>query len=484
MPMLISTGKCPSPSGRKTSALSLAPPRIGMSTSFSIFILYRGSDALVSSRVATCSCTVPPNDLACASNAIREQGLRLCRRRPDTSRRAPHLARGLDDEAELGELAFLVHRVAADAAGKSALRAQCELLQRGVLARLVDAALELVLRFEPGALGRDQTEDGYLVPGQKTQRFKAAGARAVILEKIAVHVDFVENELSDRLVAAVRHPRAGEIAAAQMHAYRHVTRPILDRGIEELGVAPRQRGRVLADIGDLLAQLRIAQIGEVDLVDLQIATAGCGEIADFLAVDTGKIVVECIDAGIGLGIDRAASAPEMHHSWRRERDLRRRPRDRHEKFEIVDEDSLAVGPPELPGNLHGRRAVQAVAFGRMKAHRELGGDHLDIAEFQHEISVPGVAVVFAVGDELEPELLLQSHHLTDCRMLNTLELGIRDLFFLRLFARVDERGGSDEAADVLGAEGRLGAFHGRGSPWQRHTDRVLPDDSTRGRTLM
>src|SRR6516164_7308706 len=105
MPMLISTGKCPSPSGRKTSALSLAPSRIGMSTSFSIFILYRGSDALVSSRVATCSCTVPPTDLARASNAIREQGLGLCR--PDASRRAPPLARGLDHEAELGELAFL-----------------------------------------------------------------------------------------------------------------------------------------------------------------------------------------------------------------------------------------------------------------------------------------------------------------------------------------------------------------------------------------
>src|SRR5262249_61762345 len=63
------------------------------------------------------------------------------------------------------------------------LRAQCELLQRGVLARLVDATLELVLRFELAALGRDQTEDGHLAPGQKTQRFEAAGARAVIFEK-------------------------------------------------------------------------------------------------------------------------------------------------------------------------------------------------------------------------------------------------------------------------------------------------------------
>src|SRR5262249_4021549 len=145
----------------------LAPSRIGMSTSFSIFVLYRGSDALVSSRVATCSCTVPPNDLACAPNAIREQGLRLCSRRPDISRRAPHLARGLDHGAQLVEFALLVHGVAADAAGKSELRAQCKLLQRGVLARLVDATLELVLRFELAALGRNQTETATLPLGRK-----------------------------------------------------------------------------------------------------------------------------------------------------------------------------------------------------------------------------------------------------------------------------------------------------------------------------
>src|SRR5262249_33086682 len=117
----------------------------------------------------------------------------------------------------------------------------------------------------------------------------------------------------------------------------------------------------------------------------------------------------------------------------------------------------------------GRRAVQAIAFGRMKAHCELGRDHPHVAEFQHEIPVPGVAIVFAVGDELEPELLLQSHYLTDCRMLNTLELGVRELFFLRPLPRLDESAGADEAADTLGAEGRLGAFHWHGSPMQRPT---------------
>src|SRR5260370_31395672 len=115
----------------------------------------------------------------------------------------------------------------------------------------------------------------------------------------------------------------------------------------------------------------------------------------------------------------------------------------------------------------------------MNAYRELGRDHSHVPKFQHEISVPGVAVVFAVGDELEPELLLQSYHLTDCGMLDTLELGIGDLFFLRLLARVDESGGPGEAARMLGAERRLWGVHLRGSPMERPSDGVLPDRSTR-----
>src|ERR671930_141556 len=162
MPMLMSTGNCPSPSGRNTSALSLAPSRIGMSTSFSTFILYWGADALVSLAVATCSCTVPPNGLPSTTNAIRAQRVRL-RRSVRTSRRAPHLVRGLDEKA---------------------------------------------------------------------QRLEIAGPRAVVFQEIAVHADLVEDQFGDRLVAALRHPRAGKIAAAEMHARRHALRPVLDRGIE------------------------------------------------------------------------------------------------------------------------------------------------------------------------------------------------------------------------------------------------------------
>src|SRR5260370_2138030 len=80
MPILIRTGKCPASSGRNTSALSLAPSRMATSTSFSTLILYLGSDALVSLRLATCSCTVA--SIALATDAIKPQGLRLQTPRP------------------------------------------------------------------------------------------------------------------------------------------------------------------------------------------------------------------------------------------------------------------------------------------------------------------------------------------------------------------------------------------------------------------
>src|SRR5262245_6970338 len=45
------------------------------------------------------------------------------RSRPDVSGQAPDLARGLDHEAQLGDLGRHIHGVSTDAAGKSALRA-------------------------------------------------------------------------------------------------------------------------------------------------------------------------------------------------------------------------------------------------------------------------------------------------------------------------------------------------------------------------
>src|SRR6478672_11519417 len=285
MPMLISTGKCPSPAGRKTSALSLAPSRIGMSTSFSSFILYVGSDGLVCLR-ATCSCTIPPQQLLLFHDRPIAVGrlIGTDRLSDDASRggnarlrASPYLVRGLDHQAELGDFPRDIHGVAADAAGETALRTQRELLQRRMLRRFVDPALELVLGFELAALGGDQAEDRDLALGEKAQRLEPAGARAVVFEKVAVDIDLVEDQFGDRLVAALRDPGAGEIAAAQMHADRHVLRTAFDRVVEKPRIGLRQCRRIFADIGDLPAQIRVAEIGKIDLVDLQVAATSGGE---------------------------------------------------------------------------------------------------------------------------------------------------------------------------------------------------------------
>src|SRR3954468_23675561 len=105
-------------------------------------------------------------------NASRGRNARL--------RVSPYLARGLDHQAELGDFARDIHGVAADATGKTALRAQCELLQRRMLRCFVDPALELVLGFELAALGGDQAEHRDLALGEKAQRLEPAGARAVV----------------------------------------------------------------------------------------------------------------------------------------------------------------------------------------------------------------------------------------------------------------------------------------------------------------
>src|SRR5579871_2008426 len=171
----------------------------------------------------------------------------IARRRSETFRsrpslrRSPRLARRIDDEPEFGDLVLDRHGVAADAAGKSALRRQRQLIERHVTAGLVDAALERVLAFERGVLGRDQTEHRHLAFRQEAQRRKVAGPRRVIFEEVAVHRDLVEQKLGDRIVAAFGDPRAGEIAATQMHADHHVGRPATNGVVKQPRVGRRQR---------------------------------------------------------------------------------------------------------------------------------------------------------------------------------------------------------------------------------------------------
>src|SRR5213078_2742156 len=95
--------------------------------------------------------------------------------------------------------------------------------------RFVYAMLESFLGFELGELGAYETEHDLLACRQETQRRKTAGALIVVFEKIPIHGDLAQEDLSDRVVVALAQPRALIVATAKVNAHRHVFRPIPNR---------------------------------------------------------------------------------------------------------------------------------------------------------------------------------------------------------------------------------------------------------------
>src|SRR3954447_6600513 len=85
--------------------------------------------------------------------------------------------------------------------------------------------------------------------------------------------------------------------------------------------------------------------------------------------------------------------------------------------------------------------------------------HRDAVEPAEEIEVPPGAAELAVSGELQAAFLLARDDLPDLRVFGRCELLGRDLARLTLRARVLDRGGAQERADVIRAEGRLGALH-------------------------
>src|SRR5580698_10618903 len=126
----------------------------------------------------------------------------------------------------------------------------------------------------------------------------------------------------------------------------------------------------------------------------------------------------------------------------------------------------------------------------MKPHREPRRHILNVADLEQEIALPGKAVVFAVGDEPQPDVLLQAHHGANRIVLDARQLGRWDLALLRGRSRRDQRIGPDQAADMVGAERRFIALE-QGSlvqflwsfPRKRESITTAPDDSARPVTM-
>ena len=80
---------------------------------------------------------------------------------------------------------------------------------------------------------------------------------------------------------------------------------------------------------------------------------------------------------------------------------------------------------------------------------------LDAVEAPEEVEVPPGAAELAVGDRLQADLLLLLDDALDLAVLDRLERVGADLAFGASAARLVQRGGTQQAADVVGAERRL-----------------------------
>ena len=190
---------------------------------------------------------------------------------------------------QLRPLLVLGERVALLGRGEAALRRQasCSSGQNfaaSSMRRLIsslDSSLPVLVVTRPSTT--------ILPLGNEPQRLEAAGALAVVLHEIAVHVDAVEQHLGLGVVAARAHEGRFVVAAAQMHRDRHVGGNVRHRRVDEVGVERAELVRIVAALGHLVAILRIAQHGDEHLVELQIAAAGVGEAAHRLFVGVAEI---------------------------------------------------------------------------------------------------------------------------------------------------------------------------------------------------
>src|SRR5262249_30055719 len=150
-----------------------------------------------------------------------------------------------------------------------------------------------------------------------------------------------------------------------------------------------------------------------------------------------------VERRIGLLTDRSTAGAPVERRRRRNGDLRRARGMRLHELEMLDhrmvgEADLVDDAGALRPRLHALERdalLHDVTFGAV--------------ESPEKIEVPPGAAKLAVGDRLQPDLLLLLDHPLDLAILDRLELGSADLAFRPLLARFLERRGTQQAADVV-----------------------------------
>ena len=115
-----------------------------------------------------------------------------------------------------------------------------------------------------------------------------------------------------------------------------------------------------------------------------------------------------------------------------------------------------IGKVDLAGDLDAPRT----RLHALELDTVVDFDDLDAVEHAEKIEMPPRAAEFAVGGELQADLLLLLDDLLDLDVFDGFELHVGDLALLVLRARLLHRRGAQQTADLVGAKRRLGPLHG------------------------
>src|SRR3954468_19739761 len=314
----------------------------------------------------------------------------------------PHLSGHFHHPGELGPLFVGREVVAVVRAGEAALRRQAQRFQRHVRRGLVDLFFQVVLALELRRLGRHQPQYNGFVFGNEAQRLEAARALGIEFHEERIDAGR-EHRLRHRLIAALGDPGALEVAAAGMHGDRHARGLVLHRFADRGGVAGRQRGGVVAVLAARLADLRIAEIREGDVVELQVRATRLGELGNGRSIGARGVGPELVHVVVG---DAVASGAQVEHRRRWNGELRGAAGEAFEEAEVVHHDRLRI--TQLPRHRRDRRLLLRAAELRARVLAQR-----DAFELRKKVEVPPLPAEFAVSDALQADGFLPGDDLAN-----------------------------------------------------------------------
>lgn len=149
----------------------------------------------------------------------------------------------------------------------------------------------------------------------------------------------------------------------------------------------------------------------------------------------------------------------MQHRGRRNALLRRHGRVIANESEVV-EHRVVVGEAHLPSDVHGMRLRRDA----LESHAAVFLDDLDAIEAAEEVEMPEGPAELAIRDRLQPDSFLLGDDAGDLDILDRAQSGSIDLTAGEALAGVVNGCWTQQAADLVGAEGdRMGCSHGDSS---------------------